>query len=603
MFARSKCSNRDPQDSSGYPVPSDDMICALKGRAGPARRQIGLSAKEAEGRGEELESKAADVTKAKVLPIAKHMHVDCATFDNIDIDAANTMSNQTRGPSETAKSRRGRRMKWRQKSPGGCGVPLWALVGTNPPLAPDRIRCDTWFVTAAADSNTRHALGRAVLSAVARRDTKHVAPSFPPSRSDVTSAGCHPFDRRDILPPNASLLASSCIRLATALVPAWSVWTCRNSAWSPALIMASTAAVAYASNLYVSSYSGDVSVLSLSGSQLDIISTQSGCAPSPSWLMLDKPNNLLYCVDENLSGDDGSINSFSIADDHSLSQTSRESTSPGPVSSVLYGNGNSALAVAHYGPGGAVSAFNADNTTGVGALINQIDFKLDQPGPNPNQDDSHAHEVILDPSGKYILTPDLGADLVRVFTFDDSNAITEVSSSEISLEPGTGPRHAAFLSSADDLYLYVACELSNKLLGYRVSYNDTGISFEQVEATNTFGGGDIPANAAAAEIAVTPDQKFLIVSNRMDASFDGSDSLATFKPAADGSLEFVELYPVGGLTPRQFSINGDGSLVAVGLQGSSKVNLLQRDLSTGKFTGTLASVDVAGEVTCVVWDE
>lgn len=374
--------------------------------------------------------------------------------------------------------------------------------------------------------------------------------------------------------------------------------------------MAGTAGLASATTLYVSSYAGDVSVLSLSGDNLDIVSSASGCSPSPSWLMLDKPNNLLYCIDENLNGDDGSVNSFAIADDHSLSRVARQSTSPGPVSSTFYGEGNSALAVAHYGPGGAVSAFSVDNSTGVGALINQLNFTLDQPGPNPAQDDSHAHEVVLDPTGKFIITPDLGADLVRVFSFDSSsNAISEQSDYEISLEPGTGPRHAAFWSpsnSTDDLFLYVVCELSNKLLGFRVTYPSAGqISFEQVEATNTFGGNAIPDGAAAAEIAVSPDQQYLLVSNRNDTSFTSpaSDSFATFKLVSDGSLEFVELYPVGGSFPRQFSINGDGSLVAVGLQESSKVNVLSRDVASGKFTGTLATVDVDGEITCVVWDE
>jgi hypothetical protein len=33
------------------------------------------------------------------------------------------------------------------------------------------------------------------------------------------------------------------------------------------------------------------------------------------------------------------------------------------------------------------------------------------------QDDSHAHHVILDPSRRFFLVPDLGADLIRVFKY------------------------------------------------------------------------------------------------------------------------------------------------------------------------------------------
>lgn len=67
-----------------------------------------------------------------------------------------------------------------------------------------------------------------------------------------------------------------------------------------------------------------------------------------------------------------------------------------------------------------------------------------------------------------------------------------------------------------------------------------------------------------------------------------SDSLATFKPTAEGKLEFVELVPSGGLRPRHFSFNQDGSLIAVGHQTSGTVLVYARDVATGKIAGQIA---------------
>jgi len=43
--------------------------------------------------------------------------------------------------------------------------------------------------------------------------------------------------------------------------------------------------------------------------------------------------------------------------------------------------------------------------------------------------------------------------------------------------------------------------------------------------------------------------------------------------------------------------------VAVGLQESGRVVILERDVDTGGFLGQAGVVEGLGEVTCVVWDE
>lgn len=106
--------------------------------------------------------------------------------------------------------------------------------------------------------------------------------------------------------------------------------------------------------LYVSSYAGTITTLNLtlpdggdSLGTLEAISSTTGCAPSPAWLTLDRPNSVLYCMDEGLSTPNGSVSSFKTEEDGSLVQLDRREVISGPVSAVIYGKGLQGLALAH----------------------------------------------------------------------------------------------------------------------------------------------------------------------------------------------------------------------------------------------------------------
>lgn len=99
------------------------------------------------------------------------------------------------------------------------------------------------------------------------------------------------------------------------------------------------------------------------------------------------------------------------------------------------------------------------------------------------------------------------------------------------------------------------------------------------------------------------------MSNRRDLSFNSttppSDSIASFAISPyDGSLRFTQLFPAGGSYPRQFALNTAGNLVAVALQETGSVTVLERDVTSGVFEREVASVAIeGGQVVCVVWDD
>ncbi|KAJ9665922.1 hypothetical protein H2201_004046 [Coniosporium apollinis] len=390
------------------------------------------------------------------------------------------------------------------------------------------------------------------------------------------------------------------------------------------------AATAAACNLYVASYDGNVTTLSLSttadgGYESEVIYTNPGCAGSPAWLTLDAANDVLYCLDEGNQTPNGSITAFRTSASGELTVLSDRETITGPVSSVLYGSNSSrAIALSHYA-GQAVSTFSIA-ANGSFVPLQNITFTLPGPGVNPDrQTGAYQHQVVLDPTGQFILVPDLGSDLVRILHIDPSTNLLQEQPA-LQMPPGSGPRHATFWSpdgnvsngygTNSTLYFYVVGELLNTINGFRVSYSAAGgIHFTPVFSTNTFGGAPVPTGAAAAEISISPDNRFMVVSNRLDRTFkipnfdpnnstaEPSDSLANFIPQADGTLLFTQIWPAGGLHPRHFSFNKAGDLIAVALQLSNRVVIHERNVTTGYIQWPVAANAVGEQPTTVVWDE
>lgn len=414
--------------------------------------------------------------------------------------------------------------------------------------------------------------------------------------------------------------------------------------------------------LYVSSYDGNVSTLALgqtgNTSTLEIKYRNTDCAPSPTWLTLDKQSNTLYCLDEgNTTPTAGSLTTFSTSDNGTLVKQGRVVTAPAPVNGVLFGSKNfSAYAVAHYT--GQVSAILVQDAS-TPKVLQSINLTMTKPGPSPNQAGPHAHQAILDPTGQYILVPDLGADLVRVYCWAAGYNETLLAHEPLAVPSGMGPRHAVFWSPDDtgksfngttttahstkNLYLAVLGELSSDLVLYRATYNpgvQAGMSFEQVSSQKSYSGTP-HGTPAAGELAVSPDNRFLTLSNRNDSSIpirlsnatpgnttittENSDSLAVFKlqqpanataapsssaaaagtnaTASTNGLPLSETVPAGGSFPRSFAINKAGDMLAVALQNSARVVIWHRDVQTGDVGPALAAIDVSGSPTCVIWDE
>ncbi|KAK0628778.1 Lactonase, 7-bladed beta-propeller-domain-containing protein [Bombardia bombarda] len=374
----------------------------------------------------------------------------------------------------------------------------------------------------------------------------------------------------------------------------------------------------FGATLLASHYNGQLYSLSLtttgSTGKLAITSQSTGCGTTPGWLEYYSDTKQLYCFDESWTGS-GYIAQFTVADNGKLSMTSQLRTSGNDVHGLLYGGpeGKSFVATAQYSPS-TITTYKLPLSGS--AKLQQEKFTLSARGPNSRQDVPHPHETGLDPTGKFIIVPDLGADLIRIFKIDATTGkLTSCPGGAAS--PGDGPRHAKWWKSADGVQrVYTLNELGNSVSAWNVAYPAEGsggcLTLTRAQTISTYAPGKKGGpTTKAAEIRVVGN--FLYASNRADQTFGNQqDSIAIYTiDAKTGAIAWQEAANAYSYYPRTFQFNKEGTLAAIGGQTSSNVAIVSRDPATGKLGGLVATLNVgskgrAGEedgLSAVVWVE
>ncbi|KAI1390582.1 putative isomerase YbhE [Hypoxylon trugodes] len=356
-------------------------------------------------------------------------------------------------------------------------------------------------------------------------------------------------------------------------------------------------------NLLAAHYTGKIYSLSFtgSGSNATLVSKSSvsGCGTLPAWLHVDANATTVYCVDEDWNGS-GLLASYSIGDDGSLKQTGQAVTAGASVHGTPYGSGDQDgygfIATVEYDPS-TVTTYKLPLSNGT-IVQNRVKFNMSEPGPNARQNAPHPHATQLDPTGRYLIVPDLGADLIRIFSIDATTGALTACAPGVA-GAGDGPRHGAWWAphtgSTLGQRLYTVNELGNSVSSWTVTYPDDGcLTLERKQTLPTYAEGHAAPNGSkAAEVHVAGT--FLYAANRADETFGPqNDSLATYSiDPTTGDITFVEATPAHAWFPRSFSINKAGDLVAVGGQTSSNVAIIARDPKTGKLGDLVANLAVA----------
>lgn len=192
---------------------------------------------------------------------------------------------------------------------------------------------------------------------------------------------------------------------------------------------------------------------------------------------------------------------------------------------------------------------------------------------------AHAHQILTDPSGKWVLAVDLGADSVYVYRLElTTGKLTE--HDRLVLPTGAGPRHLAFHPDGHTCYILGELRPEITVAGWDAAAG----GLRPHEAVPTVPDGS-PDPQAPAEIAVSSDGRFVYCSNR------GENTIATFE-AGESTLRRLASTPSGGDWPRHFTLDPAENWVYVANQRSGTVSWLPRDPATGLLGEAAGSVDV-----------
>jgi 6-phosphogluconolactonase len=309
------------------------------------------------------------------------------------------------------------------------------------------------------------------------------------------------------------------------------------------------------------------------------------CGPNPSYMTIHPNRKYLYTVNE-LSK--GSVSAFCINTDGSLNHlNSRPTRGIHPCYISLSPDGRHAL-VANYSSG-SLSIFPILPDGGLESMSDHVQHT----GKGPNrqrQENAHAHSILFDPSGKFVLAADLGKDEVLVYRMNaNTEKLTAHDPAGIMFTPGAGPRHIAFHPNGK--MVYIACELDSSVTACTWDSGSGSLTVMQTLSTLPI---DYKADNQVADIHFHPDGKWLYISNR------GHDSLAIFAVDNQGGLTATGHVATQGRLPRNFTIDPEGRFLLVANQFSH--NLVTFKLEDGLPLPSGEEYDIPSPVFAVIVD-
>jgi 6-phosphogluconolactonase len=300
---------------------------------------------------------------------------------------------------------------------------------------------------------------------------------------------------------------------------------------------------------------------------------------SPSFLAIHPNGHVLYAVNEletHNGRSTGAVSAFSIATDTgALTRRNEQPSEGGAPCFVSVDRSGRVVLVANYA-GGSIALLPIQSDGSLAAATHVAHHT----GSGPNverQSAPHAHCIVPDPSNRFVLAADLGADRVFVYRLDlDNKSLHHIEGGDAVMRAGSGPRHVAFHPTLP--LVFVANELDSTVATLRFDAERGALS--TLDARSTIPAGWTGTNYPA-DIHVASSGRTLYVSNR------GHNSLAVFSVAeSTGALALEQVVSTDGDWPRNFSLDPTGRWLLVANQRSDSVIVFARDQASGRLTPT-----------------
>jgi 6-phosphogluconolactonase len=308
---------------------------------------------------------------------------------------------------------------------------------------------------------------------------------------------------------------------------------------------------------------------------------------NPSYLAIHPNGRVLYAVNElaEFQGKPtGGVSAFAIgARDRLTLLNQQESQGKAPCYVSVDRKGRFVF-VANY-TGGSVASIPVRRDGGLSVARTVVNHKGTGPD-SVRQTSPHAHCILPDPSGRYVLAVDLGIDAILTYTLDEKTGAITVADTGAAVKPGAGPRHLTF--HPNGRFAYLANELDSTLSTF--TYDAARGALEEIDVTPAAPGGTVQGNHPA-DIHVSPAGRHVYISNR------GEDTIAVFSiDAATAKLTPVEQVSTGGKSPRNFTLDPSGRWLLAANQRSDSIVSFKVDQQSGRLTLSGHEVEVASPV-------
>ena len=237
-------------------------------------------------------------------------------------------------------------------------------------------------------------------------------------------------------------------------------------------------------------------------------------AKEPAFFVFSPDGSHLYTCN---SGSPGGLAAYAV-EPHTghLRLLNRVLAGGGDTSFISLDRTGRFVLVANY-DGGSVAAFalRPDGAIGDWTAFDQHTGRSVNPR---RQTHAYAHAIVVDPTNRFVLVPDLGVDKLYVYRFDEtSGKLTLNDPAFVAIAPGSGPRHVRF--HPNGRWVYLINEIASTIVA--LAWDPAHGALTPFQTITTLPAG-FSGTSTCAELEIHPGGKFLYGSNR------GHDSLAVF---------------------------------------------------------------------------
>jgi 6-phosphogluconolactonase len=315
---------------------------------------------------------------------------------------------------------------------------------------------------------------------------------------------------------------------------------------------------------------------------------------NPSWLAWNPSRTVLYSANETMQFEgqaSGSVSAYAVdgANGHLTLLNTVSSQGAGPAHLSVHPSGRYVLVANYAGGSVAVLPIGAHGALGSAADVHRdpgpVGPERSTDAPRGNFSISghgapHPHMIQSDPSGRFVISTDLGMDRIFVWKFDVERGKLH-DPRAIAVPPGDGPRH--FVFHPNGRWFYCLQEEGSVVIGYDYDGSSGRLAQKQIVSTlpADFAGTNFPSG-----IRISPDGRFVYAANRRH------NSIARFSVGRHGKLAYLGEEWTRGGQPRSIALDPWGDFLYSCNQRSDALTAFRVHRSTGRlsFTGQYTPV-------------